>query len=63
MLFQVLSIDGLGKLSFELSLIKVQRREKALSELMKMKMKMKVLWIRYQNGCDENFPYFIDILP
>ena len=43
MLFQVLSIDGLGKLSFELSLIKVQRREKALSELMKMKMKMKIL--------------------
>ena len=43
MLFQVLSIDGLGKLSFELSFIKVQRREKALSELIKMKMKMKIL--------------------
>ena len=33
MLFQVLSIDKLGELSFELSLLKVQGREVALSEL------------------------------
>ena len=33
MLFQVLSINRLGELSFELSLIKVQGREEALSEL------------------------------
>ena len=33
MLFQVLSIDRLGELSFELSLIKLQRQEEALSEL------------------------------
>ena len=24
---------------------------------------MKILWIRYENWYDENFPYFIDILP
>ena len=33
MLFEVLSIDRLGELSFELSLLKVQGREVALSEL------------------------------
>ena len=33
MLFQVLSIDRLGELSFEVSLLKVQGREVALSEL------------------------------
>ena len=33
MLFQVLSIDRLGELSFELSLIKLQRQEEALSEV------------------------------
>ena len=33
MLFQVLSTDMFGELSFELSLIKVQIREEALSEL------------------------------
>ena len=26
-------------------------------------LKMKILWIRYANGYDENFHYFIDILP
>ena len=33
MLVQVLPVDRLGQLSFELSLLKVQRREEALSEL------------------------------
>ena len=33
MLFQVLSIDRLGELSFEVSLLKVQGQEVALSEL------------------------------
>ena len=33
MLFQFLSIDRLGELSFELSLLKDQGREAALSEL------------------------------
>ena len=33
MLFEVLSIDRLGELSFELLLLKVQGREVALSEL------------------------------
>ena len=33
MLFQFLSIDRLGKLSFELSLIKAQKQEEALPEL------------------------------
>ena len=33
MLFQFLSIDRLGELSFELSLLKVQGREVVLSEL------------------------------
>ena len=33
MLFQVLSTDMFGELSFELSLIKAQIREEALSEL------------------------------
>ena len=32
MLFQVLSVDRLAELSFQLSLLKVQRREGALSE-------------------------------
>ena len=32
MLFQVLSVDRLGELSFQLSLLKVQRREDDLSE-------------------------------
>ena len=33
MLFQDLPVDRLGELSFELSLLKVQGREVALSEL------------------------------
>ena len=33
MLFQVLLIDRLGELSFQLSLLKVQEREAASSEL------------------------------
>ena len=33
MLFQVLSIDRLGELSFQLSLIKVKIREETLYEL------------------------------
>ena len=33
MLFQILSVGRLGELSFELPLLKVKRREDALSEL------------------------------
>ena len=33
MLFQILSIDRLGEIYFELYLIKVQIREEALSEI------------------------------
>ena len=33
MLFQVLSIDRLAELSFQLSLLKVQKREDALSKI------------------------------